>query len=310
MGDHSPLTLGGLRRGSAYVVVLGAAMIVTVLGFSAVQATRVERRASAGDEAAVKARFYAESAIDVVRYRLDNNASWRSTAVNDAWTSAEIVGEAELRYKLVDEGDANLANDPMDPVRLTAKATVGNVVRIYGIYLESEEPQNLLTNADMEDGLTGWTGIGPEGSCDLTSDASVPHGGSACLLATNRMPDNYTGPHQDITSLIVHGQPYYAEVWFKDTLASGTKYVVCVLDTSAGIQLVWFSQSWSGTSWQKLSGTFTPTWSGTLNAAYFRTGTGSGTSDYRIDDALLVEGTGPPSYPLTPVTGSWRREVQ
>ncbi len=297
------------RRGSVYVVVLGAAMIVTVLGFSAVQATRIERRTSAADEAAVKARFYAESAVDVVRYRLANNPTWRSTAVNNAWTSPEIVGEAKLRYKLTDELDADLANDAADPVRLTAMATVGNAVRMFSVELaplNSGPGANLLINADMESGATPpWFGY-PVGNADLESRTDGPHGGTYYVYVKNRN-SALAGPAQDISGSLQNGIIYDFDVWvMMDSGSSNVVVQIMTTDTVSGSQAFVSGMTPVGTSWTSVVGGLTPSWSGTLISAELHIHTLLGTTHFRIDDASLRLAS---TAVMVPTEGSWRREV-
>ena len=296
------------RRGSAYVVVLGAAMIVTVLGFSAVQATRVQRRASAGDEAAVKARFYAESTIDVVRYRLDNSPTWRSIAINNAWTPLEVVGEATLSYRVVDEGDANLTNNATDPVRLTAKATVGNTMRMFSVLLQPQQSAsvNLLANADMENGTSSWY---LAGTGNVASSSTDPHGGASCLDVYGRA-NYWSVPAQDIIAFVQNGVAYDFTIWVK--LSSGSQQVTpqIVINSSIGGWMTFDPTSTfcAAGTWTQVTSTITPTWSGSLLHASARVGTQT-SHQFWIDDALLVE-AGAPSPPLQPVAGTWQRQVQ
>ena len=126
------------RRGSAYVLVLGTAMIVTTIGMSSLLLMRVHTHVANASRDEVKARFYAPSVADYVAFRIALNANWRTTCTNDTWTLEQTFGELKYRHKLVDEGDGDLADDDYQPVRLYAKATVGNAVRIYSVLLEPD----------------------------------------------------------------------------------------------------------------------------------------------------------------------------
>jgi hypothetical protein len=55
--------------------------------------------------------------------------------------------------------------------------------------------------------------------------------------------------------------------------------------------------------------TLTPTWTGTLNAAYWKVGTGNLLTDFRIDSASLIEGSGPATFKMVQVQGTWRQET-
>lgn len=299
-----------LRRGSAYVVVLGAAMIVTVLGLTAVQAMRVERRTSAGDEAAVKARFYAASAIDVVCYRLTNNPNWRSITTNDIWSSPEIVGEATLSFKLVDELDAVLSNNVTDPVRLTAMATVASAVRMFSVELAppaTEPGAELLANRDIESGtILPWFGYSA-GNVDLESRTDGPHGGTYYIYVKNRI-SALAGPAQDISDSLQNGVTYDFEVWVKmDSGHSNVVAQIMTTDTGDGTQSFASGMTPVGTNWTNVTGEITPRWSGSLLSAGFHIHTLSGTTMFMIDDASLTPTGG---TVMTSTEGSWRREVQ
>ena len=160
----------------------------------------------------------------------------------------------------------------------------------------------------MEDGTDSWTGAGLWGNCELQADTAEPHSGSTCILAKNRA-NQYGGPSQDVTDKITSGTTYYTEVWIKGTLASNKKYVCIDMDTSAGLRFVAFYATWSGTQWRRVTGTLTPTWTGTLKKAYWHVETGGGTTEFKIDDALFVKGADPPGTRMLPVSGTWRRET-
>ena len=125
------------NRGSAYILVLGTAMIVTTIGLSSLLIMRVHTHTANASRYEIKARFYAQSVVDIVLFRIAADANWRTTYTNDTWTSQEHIRELWFRYKLVDEQDGDLADDAYQPVRVYAEATVGTAVRIYSVLLSS-----------------------------------------------------------------------------------------------------------------------------------------------------------------------------
>ena len=127
-----------LRRGSSYVALLGVSMIVTVIGLSALTAARIRRRAAEGTNDAAEACLYAQSAVDLALFWIGSDLFWRYRYASDAWTQERAIGRGTFSFKLVDELDGSLTNDPEHPVRLHAKATVGDAVRIYSVLLQSE----------------------------------------------------------------------------------------------------------------------------------------------------------------------------
>lgn len=109
--------------------------MLVAMGVTAVMVGRVDVKSERLEADQQQARTLALGAIEVVRLRLENNATWRSAHTHDAWSSPMDVGGGQYRYKLVDEADGNLADDAADPVRLTVEAAVGDAVRYYSITL-------------------------------------------------------------------------------------------------------------------------------------------------------------------------------
>ena len=140
MGHGQAMTRPGARRrrGSAYILVLGTAMIVTTIGMSSLLLMRVHTHVANASQDEVKARFYGPSVADYATFRIAGDANWRNTYTSDLWTPQITVGEMKFRCKLVDEADGDLADDDYQPVRLYSEATVGSAVRIYSVVLEPD----------------------------------------------------------------------------------------------------------------------------------------------------------------------------
>lgn len=249
--------------------------------------------------------MFAQAVLDLALFRLAGDPNWRSTHTHDTWTSEQTVGDVSFSYKLCDEQDADLANDLTQPVRLHARATAGDAVRIYSVLLQPTGVYNLLTNADMESGTTGWKDWG---DCDLEADTSDPHGGATCVLVKKR-DSAWTGASQDVSAWITSGTAYDMQVWAKMVSGvDGVRVVVYTRSTGAGEQWDYFSSSSVvGTSWTRVSGTLTPTWSGTLQEAWWYVRTVFDNEDFKIDDAALIESDAGP--PLVPAPGTCRRDV-
>jgi hypothetical protein len=278
-------------------------MIVTIIGVSALLLARAEQRAVRMTEQAVQADCGAQSMVDVTIFRLSNSANWRTTFVNDAWTPAEIVGDVTFRCKLVDDTDGDLADDANDPVRLYAKATVGEAVRIYSVQLAPVGPVNLLSNPAMEDGTADWLAW----YCDMESRTDQVHGGIRCLHVYNRIGYN-SSSYQTLKSGLQKGATYQFRVWVK--MDAGTSNVLLDIETegSSSGTAYFDSQPVSvGTTWTEVTANLTPSWSGELLGALVSVYTASGNTGFGIDDAALVDLVA--SQQLTVVPGTWRREV-
>ncbi|HUU84568.1 MAG TPA: hypothetical protein VM243_13805 [Phycisphaerae bacterium] len=110
-------------RGSVYVPLLGVAMLVTIIGLSALLAGRLRHRQTRDSSDLAEARFYAQSGIDwgllVIK---QNPGSWRN--MFDAWAEgplmANALGAGSFALEATDPVDGDLTNNTTDPVVLTA----------------------------------------------------------------------------------------------------------------------------------------------------------------------------------------------
>ena len=293
------------REGSIYLLVLCSALLVGTIGLSALLAVRIQRRTEAASEAAVKARVYAQAVIDLVHARIEADAEWRDTYDDDKWTDEESWGECTFCFKLDDEEDGSLDDDPSQSIRLHAKATVGSAVRIYSVVLRPADAPNLLANHGFEDGTTDWTSW----NCTLVASGSA-HTGNGCILLQNRGTLDATA-FQYVTNSIEKDKDYYVEAWARSV--SGTEMVTISLKTIAstsGTRIFVTGSTPVGTSWTKVAGTLTPTWNGTLTEARWRVFSypDGASLDFYIDDAVLKDAE-LLARSMSLVPGTWRRET-
>ena len=132
------------RRGAVYLAILGVSMIITVIGVSAVLASRVQTRMADSARRAQNAQHAAQSAIEFARLQIKNNAAWRSTYSNNTWVSDVTFAQATFTFKLVDEIDGNLANDVTQPVRLHGKASSGSATRLLSVELAPDASNRMV----------------------------------------------------------------------------------------------------------------------------------------------------------------------
>lgn len=182
------------RTGSAYLLVLGVAMLVTIIGLSSLLVGRLRLRVAALNNSAIQADCAATSVIELALLRITNDPSWRTTYTHDTWTADETIGDITFSFKLVDEWDGDLATGMADPARLLGKATVGDVVRIYSVLLSTNSDTVLdrrvaTVDDDAEERLSN--GAMSRRSWDL--DIAVGSTGGATDIVGMRFP-NITAP--------------------------------------------------------------------------------------------------------------------
>ncbi|MCP4250373.1 MAG: hypothetical protein GY778_25295 [bacterium] len=112
------------RRGSMYVVVLGTAMMVTIIGLSALYVVRVEHRSGQGSNDRLEAQLYARSGIERGFLMIRTDPDWRNTLGSGSWAAEQPIGNGSytLVALITDDGDGLPDNDP---VVLTATGISG-----------------------------------------------------------------------------------------------------------------------------------------------------------------------------------------
>lgn len=294
------------RRAGVYIAVLGASVIVLTVGLSALLAVRIQGRGIRLSQDAVHARFGARSALEFAHFLVSADPTWRSTYTHDTWVGPITLDDRmNLEFKLVDELDGDLTGDSSQPVRLFAKATVGDVVRIESAELAFPEDnaRNRLTNPGFESSRANWSSW----NCTLF-DAALSHSGANSVLLKLRATLDATA-YQDITSTVENGESYYVEVWA--WASGGTEKISISIKTTAttsGVRTFITPSVLVGSQWTLVSGVLTPTWSGTLTEARWRVFSfpDGGTKDFWIDDAVLIIAH---DKVLHVVPGSSRQEV-
>jgi len=143
---------------------------------------------------------------------------------------------------------------------------------------------NQLTNPGTESGTTGWEALNSGGS-DLESHSDAPYAGEKYIWVKNRNTAD-DGIAQDVSSYLENDTEYYLGIWVKTTdLVEAARVGLRIDSSDQGTQEFAFSET-VGTNWSHVSGTVTPTWTGTLNSAKFFVNTALGsTQEFKIDEA-------------------------
>ncbi len=296
------------RRGTMYVMVLMTAMLVTVIGISALELSRIQFRVRERENDVIAARYLALSAIEAGFKSIAADADWRTTFTHDEWEMRTELGGGEFAWKLFDVDNADLAADACSSVRLFGRGAVGDAVRVYSALLRSPLPDaNLLIDGGMEDHkLGGWDEVSCVSGtgCALASEKKDAHGGTRFVEVSSRN-NAWSGPSQDVSAVIAADVPYSVAAWVK---LSSAEYVrVTIYVDGSGSSAKAYSTDWVKveTSWTEVSGTVTPTWSGALEFACLYISTYSTTQDMSVDDVSMIADTG---AGVALVAGSLRRE--
>ena len=113
-------------RGSVYIFVLGASLLVAVIGISSLMAARVQRRSIQTTAGMTQARELARSAIDRGLWEIKANLGfWRTLFVFTPLTEVPFAG-GTFTLTATDPVDGNLTNNITDPVVLTGVGKCGD----------------------------------------------------------------------------------------------------------------------------------------------------------------------------------------
>jgi hypothetical protein len=110
-------------RGSAYIFVIIAAMVVAMMGLGALAVCRTQIRQATDTRDEQLARSLAFSAAEHALLAIDTTANWRTALKNQTITKS--LNGGTLSWQLSDPNDGNLDNNSADPVRLTATGRRG-----------------------------------------------------------------------------------------------------------------------------------------------------------------------------------------
>ncbi len=148
------------RRGSIYIMILGTVTILTVIGLAALATVRVETRAGGQANDWVEAQLLAFSAVEHALARIDATANWRTDLAGK--TEEHSFGGGAFQWRLADELDGDLADDPADPFVIIATGKVHEAVyKLKHLCLIRGKPLETLGKSCLHAGGTvrikrGW----------------------------------------------------------------------------------------------------------------------------------------------------------
>ncbi|MGH7130742.1 MAG: hypothetical protein ACREJO_02210 [Phycisphaerales bacterium] len=166
------------RRGSIYVVVLGVSLLVTMIGLGGVSAnSAIARSINAGSDSS-RARWTAQSALELARQLIDADPLWRTNRANGAWVTDSALGKATYSISVVNPSGA-LNRTETDTVVVTAIGKFGTSVHTMEAQLvaDSSAPSCLSCAAAVGGSITF-------NSTDVTCTDSLIASNSAVTAVT------------------------------------------------------------------------------------------------------------------------------
>ena len=295
------------RRGGMYIAVLMTALVVSIIGLSALTMTRVQLRNADADANLAEAQCCAQSAIESGVLALTKQPQWRTTNTHNSWSAATPLGAGSYQWKLVDEVNGSLTTDVSAPVRIFGSGTTAGTQRILSVLIADTTPglPNLLQNPGFENGTSNWSSAY---SCTLSTSTSTKYAGSASLLITSRSVW-YSGAEQSIAASLKDGVVYEVQAWIRPRVSNVNIRFIMHLNCTTNGDLWAYAEGGSTTlgQWTLLKGELLSDWNGTLNSATLLICTDGSTNDFYVDDALIREKRLKSEFAIIP--GTWRWEV-
>jgi Carbohydrate binding domain len=292
------------RRGASYVFFLTTALLVTVIGMSALTAVRVMRQSAEGANDAAQAQVLAQSAVEQALLAIHGNATWRDSRVHNTWSTPQPLGEGTLAWKLVDEINGGFKADRNARVRVFGKGVCGPSTWIYSVLVQPPPealPVERLNNGDLETGLVSpWWSTG----CNLKLD-SVETCGNNSLLIWQRVSATASA-NQTLVTKIQADTTFRVRAWIRTRSSPETVNVAVRVRSAAGWVNFPVASLAATTTWQSVEGTVTPTWAGALIDACLEIAGTTLSQEILIDDVSLKPAPG--QVGVVPAT--WRREAQ
>lgn len=128
------------QRGSVYILVLGASLMVALIGVSSLMAARVHRRAVSVTADRMQARELARAGIDRVMYdpKVDPlGLFWRAMLVNGDYENMGFAG-GSFSVTGVDPNDGDLLNGSNDLVVLASTGKYGQAVYVLQVTIDGD----------------------------------------------------------------------------------------------------------------------------------------------------------------------------
>jgi hypothetical protein len=136
---RSPSYRARARRGGIYFAVVGVAMLVALIGLSAMAAVRVQRLAVDGATDTIKARELARSAVEIGATYVANDSNWRTNRAAGVWASRSL-GDGVMTIEGLDTLDASFTNRTTDPLTIRGTGLRGNARQMLEVTLTASGP--------------------------------------------------------------------------------------------------------------------------------------------------------------------------
>jgi hypothetical protein len=195
------------RRGSAYVLVLGAAMIVTMIGVGGAIAARAERKAAQLDSDGTALTHAAMGALRAAAGNAQNTIAWRSAAKSAAPLSLAVDG-ITVSAVASDPDDADLSNNLFGRVTFLATASKGSARRMVSMTFDPDTTLSDVLGSALHAGgaINALSGTVIMSTGRISSNSTITASGTgvirADVAATGAISGGVTGAATTLASAL------------------------------------------------------------------------------------------------------------
>lgn len=110
------------RRAVLLVFVLGTAMLIGIIGLSAMLVARIEYRSANAESDAIAAQWCAAAGVELARQHMADDTNWRTVRGPGNWYSNQSCGAGRFSVSitLTPDADTDAFNDPCTIISIGA----------------------------------------------------------------------------------------------------------------------------------------------------------------------------------------------
>ncbi len=143
-----------LRTGGIYIAVLGTALIVALLGMSALIGQRLQNRMLVAESDIRQAELNAKSAVELGLLTMKQDTNWRTNFSNGDWFVKRGTNSGTCTLNVTDRIDSSLSNDPDDPFVMLGIGYSGQAVQRFELTVDPRRsPTDVLSSGASAGGL-------------------------------------------------------------------------------------------------------------------------------------------------------------
>jgi hypothetical protein len=136
------------RTGGIYIAVLATALVVALLGMSAMIGQRLQNRMIGSQSDIRQAQLNANTAVELALLAMKLDTNWRTTYSNGNWFVQRSATSGTCTANVTDPIDGNLANSSDDPVVILGIGYSGEAEQRMKITVDPrKDPSQLLRDA-------------------------------------------------------------------------------------------------------------------------------------------------------------------